>query len=92
MNKQELFELIKQKRSFLCVGLDSAIEKIPSHLLELDDPVFEFNKQIIDATIDFTVAYKPNLAFYESRGSAGIQSLEKTIEYLNKLSMLLQYI
>lgn len=83
MNKQELFELIKRKRSFLCVGLDSDIEKIPSHLLELDDPVFEFNKQIIDATINFTIAYKPNLAFYESRGSAGIQSLEKTITYLN---------
>ncbi len=84
MNKQELFELIKRKRSFLCVGLDSDIEKIPSHLLKTEDPVFEFNKQIIDATVEFTVAYKPNLAFYESRGSAGIRSLEKTIEYLNK--------
>ena len=84
MNRLELFELIKRKRSFLCVGLDSDIEKIPTHLLNYDDPVFEFNKQIIDATLDFTIAYKPNLAFYESRGSQGIQSLEKTIDYLNR--------
>ena len=83
MTRLEIFELIKQKRSFLCVGLDSDIEKIPTHLLELDDPVFAFNKQIIDATIDYTIAYKPNLAFYESRGSEGIQSLEKTIDYLD---------
>ena len=83
MNRQEIFELIKQKQSFLCVGLDSDIEKIPTHLLQLDDPVFEFNKRIIDATIDYTIAYKPNLAFYESRGSEGILSLEKTIDYLN---------
>lgn len=82
MNRQELFTLIKRKRSFLCVGLDSDIEKIPSHLLQFEDPVFEFNKQIIDATIEYTIAYKPNLAFYESRGSEGIKSLEKTIFYL----------
>lgn len=84
MTKKELFELIKQKKSFLCVGLDSDINKIPTHLLDKEDPVFEFNKAIIDATIDYTVAYKPNLAFYESRGSAGLISLEKTINYLNK--------
>ncbi len=83
MNKQSLFELIKQKKSFLCVGLDTDINKIPQHLLEEDDPIFEFNKAIIDATIDYTIAYKPNLAFYESRGSEGIRSLEKTIAYLS---------
>lgn len=84
MNKQELVQLIKSKKSFLCVGLDSDINKIPKHLFDKDDPVFEFNKAIIDATIDYTVAYKPNLAFYESRGSEGLISLEKTIDYLNK--------
>jgi len=83
MNKQELIQLIKTKKSFLCVGLDSDINKIPKHLLDKEDPVFEFNKAIIDATIDYTVAYKPNLAFYESRGSEGLISLEKTIDYLN---------
>jgi len=75
--------LIRRKRSFLCVGLDSEISKIPSHLLGMDDPIFEFNKQIIDATIDLAVAYKPNLAFYESEGMKGWISLEKTISYLN---------
>lgn len=84
MNKKELFQLIKRKRSFLCIGLDSDLEKIPAHLLDNEDPVFEFNKQIIEATLEFTVAYKPNLAFYESRGSEGIRSLEKTIAYLSK--------
>ncbi len=84
MNKKELFELIKRKKSFLCVGLDSDLAKIPTHLLDNEDPVFEFNKQIIEATIEFAVAYKPNLAFYESRGSVGIRSLEKTIAYLSK--------
>lgn len=84
MNKKELFQLIKRKRSFLCIGLDSDLEKIPAHLLDYEDPVFEFNKQIIEATLEFTVAYKPNLAFYESRGSEGIRSLEKTIAYLSK--------
>lgn len=83
MKKQELIDLIRRKKSFLCVGLDSDISKIPPHLLEEEDPVFAFNKQIIDATIDLTVAYKPNLAFYESRGLEGWRSLERTIKYLN---------
>lgn len=83
MNREELFALIQKKKSFLCVGLDSDIDKIPKHLLEKEDAVFEFNKQIIDATIDYTVAYKPNIAFYESRGVEGWKSLEKTINYLN---------
>ncbi len=84
MTKQELFEQIKKKKSFLCVGLDSDINKIPKHLLDNEDPVFEFNKQIIDATLPYTVAYKPNIAFYESRGAEGWKSLEKTINYLNE--------
>jgi len=83
MNKQELTGLIRKKRSFLCVGLDSDITKIPPHLLTDEDPVFAFNKAIIDATIDLAVAYKPNLAFYESRGIAGWHSLEKTVNYLH---------
>jgi orotidine-5'-phosphate decarboxylase len=82
MNRQQLFELIRQKQSFLCVGLDSDIRKIPAHLLGYDDPVFEFNKAVIDATIDFAVAYKPNLAFYESRGMKGMQSLVSTMDSL----------
>lgn len=82
MNKQQLFEQIQKKRSFLCVGLDSDIQKIPKHLLEKADPIFSFNKEIIGATAEFTVAYKPNLAFYESLGSEGLVSLEKTVEYL----------
>ncbi|OYT10582.1 MAG: orotidine-5'-phosphate decarboxylase [Bacteroidetes bacterium 4572_112] len=84
MTKQELFEQIKKKKSFLCVGLDSDINKIPKHLLDSEDPVFEFNKQIIDATLPYTVAYKPNIAFYESRGAEGWKSLEKTINYLKE--------
>lgn len=86
MNRKELIELIEKKQSFLCVGLDSEFEKLPKHLLKNEDPVFEFNKQIIDATIEYAVAYKPNLAFYESRGISGMRSLEKTIKYLNTLS------
>jgi orotidine-5'-phosphate decarboxylase len=82
MNKVNLFEQIQKKKSFLCVGLDSDINKIPKHLLELEDPVFEFNKQIIDATLPYTISYKPNIAFYESRGAEGWISLQKTIEYL----------
>lgn len=82
MNRSELFNLIKKKKSFLCVGLDSDLNKIPNHLLDSEDPVFEFNKQIIDATLPFAVAYKPNLAFYESRGIKGMVSLEKTMQYL----------
>lgn len=82
MTKQELFNQIIKKESFLCVGLDADLEKIPDHLLELDDPIFEFNKQIIDATKDYCVAYKPNLAFYESLGVKGWESLQKTLEYI----------
>ena len=82
MTKQELFNQIIKKESFLCVGLDADLEKIPDHLLGLDDPIFEFNKQIIDATKDYCVAYKPNLAFYESLGVKGWESLQKTMEYI----------
>lgn len=82
MNRSDLFKLIQKKNSFLCVGLDSDLNKIPKHLLNSDDPVFDFNKQIIDATLPFAVAYKPNLAFYESRGINGMVSLEKTMNYL----------
>jgi len=84
MNKQELHRLIIKKRSFLCVGLDTDLALIPQHLLKFSDPVFEFNKAIIDATIDIAVAYKPNLAFYESMGLRGWESLEKTMKYLGK--------
>jgi orotidine-5'-phosphate decarboxylase len=84
MNRKDLISKIKQKKSFLCVGLDTDIQKIPSHLLSLEDPVFEFNKQIIDATKDLCVAYKPNIAFYESMGSKGWESLEKTLDYIPK--------
>ncbi len=84
MNKQELIKQIKQKRSFLCVGLDSDIKKIPACLLGSEDPVFEFNKAIIDATAPYTVAYKPNLAFYEATGVKGWISLEKTVKYLKE--------
>ncbi|MDP2237584.1 MAG: orotidine-5'-phosphate decarboxylase [Bacteroidales bacterium] len=82
MNKTELFQQIIQKRSFLCVGLDSEMEKLPKHLLSEKDPVFSFNKAIIDATAQYAVAYKPNTAFYEVHGSKGWESLEKTIKYL----------
>ena len=78
MTRSELIHQIRTKRSFLCVGLDTDIDKIPRHLLCYDDPVFEFNKRIIEATADLCVAYKPNIAFYESRGIAGWQSLQKT--------------
>ena len=84
MNKAAIIEQIKTKRSVLCVGLDTDLEKIPQHLLKEDDPVFAFNKAIIDATAAFTVAYKPNIAFYESMGVKGWQSLEKTIQYLDE--------
>jgi orotidine-5'-phosphate decarboxylase len=83
MTRQELISIIRKKKSFLCVGLDSEIGKLPPHLLREEDPVFEFNKLIIDATIDFAVAYKPNLAFYESSGLKGWISLEKTLSYLH---------
>lgn len=84
MNRQQLFENIKQKKSFLCVGLDTDIKKIPSHLLNEEDPIFTFNKAIIDATAPYCIAYKPNLAFYESMGVKGWISFEKTIKYLNE--------
>ena len=82
MNKKQLSGLIRKKRSYLCVGLDTDITKIPAHLLETDDPIFEFNKAIIEATADLCVAYKPNLAFYEARGPQGWVSLQKTINYI----------
>ncbi len=82
MTSQELFENIKKKGSFLCVGLDTDINKIPRFLLETTDPIFAFNKEIIDATQEYAVAYKPNLAFYESMGVAGWNSLEKTVNYI----------
>ena len=82
MNKLQLISEIKSKRSFLCVGLDTDITKIPAHLKIVADPVFEFNKAIIDATKDFCVAYKPNIAFYESMGPSGWESLRKTLEYI----------
>jgi len=84
MNKRQLIDQIKQKQSFLCIGLDADITKIPKHLLKEEDPIFEFNKQIIDATKDVCVAYKPNTAFYESLGAKGWESLEKTIDYIPK--------
>ena len=84
MDYNQLFERIKTKKSFLCVGLDSDIAKIPPHLLDAEDPVFEFNKEIIDATAEVTIAYKPNIAFYESRGVEGWQSLEKTVTYIRQ--------
>ena len=82
MNRQELVKQIKEKRSFLCVGLDSDIKKLPACLQDSDDAIFEFNKAIIDATAPYTVAYKPNLAFYEAQGIKGWISFEKTVEYL----------
>ena len=82
MNKQQLFEQIKKKQSFLCVGLDTDINKIPQDLLAMDDPIFEFNKQIINKTAPYAVAYKPNTAFYEVYGAKGWQSLERTIQYI----------
>lgn len=84
MNKTELVGLIHKKQSFLCVGLDTDINLIPRHLLNHADPVFEFNKAIIDATHDIAIAYKPNLAFYESMGLKGWESLEKTMRYLEQ--------
>ena len=84
MNRSTLIDLIKTKRSFLCIGLDTDLLKIPNHLLQTEDPAFEFNKAIIDATIDLAVAYKPNLAFYECNGIKGWTSLTKTIQYINE--------
>ena len=84
MNKQELINQIKEKKSFLCIGLDTDSAKIPKHLLSFEDPVFEFNKRIIDETKDLCVAFKLNIAFYESQGINGWKSLMKTIDYIPK--------
>lgn len=84
MTTQQLVLQIHQKKSFLCIGLDVDLTKIPKHLLESEDPIFEFNKAIIDATHDLCVSYKPNTAFYEAYGLKGWQSLQKTINYLNE--------
>lgn len=84
MDRKQLTEQIFNKKSFLCVGLDTDIKKIPEHLLNLEDPIFEFNKAIIDATSDYCIAYKPNLAFYESLGVKGIMAFEKTVKYLKE--------
>ncbi len=82
MNQQELFEQIQKKRSFLCVGLDTDVLLIPEYLIHTSDPVFNFNREIVDATAKYAVAYKPNLAFYESLGAEGLESLEKTVNYV----------
>ncbi len=84
MNLKQLVEQIKIKKSFLCVGLDSDIDKIPAHLKESEHPVLEFNKAIVDATAKYTIAYKPNLAFYESRGLEGWSDLEFTVKYIRE--------
>ncbi|NCA75389.1 MAG: orotidine-5'-phosphate decarboxylase [Alphaproteobacteria bacterium] len=84
MERKALIDLIFSKKTFLCIGLDTDISKVPVHLLEHEDPVFEFNRQIIDATHDLVIAYKPNFAFYEAAGIKGLTSLTKTIQYLNK--------
>jgi len=83
MNKQELIDQIQQKKSFLCIGLDVDLAKIPAHLLSEEYPIFEFNKQIIDATHELAIAYKPNIAFYEAYGIKGWLALEKTIKHIN---------
>ena len=82
MTRSELIEQIKIKRSFLCVGLDTDLDKIPKHLLDCEDPIYEFNKAIIDATKDYCVAYKPNIAFYECLGPKGWETLKKTLDYI----------
>jgi len=83
MKKEDLLNQIKSKKSFLCIGLDTDIKKIPKFLLDSDDPIFNFNKKIIDATNKYCIAYKPNIAFYESQGLKGWEALEKTIDYIN---------
>ena len=83
MNRQEIISQIREKKTFLCVGLDTDIKKIPVHLLDEADPIFTFNKAIIDATAPYCMSYKPNLAFYESAGLKGMAAFEKTIQYLN---------
>ena len=84
MNRSELVSQIKTKRSFLCVGLDTDLKKVPQHILNEEDPIFAFNKAIIDATAHYCVSYKPNLAFYEAFGVKGLISFEKTIKYLKE--------
>ena len=84
MNRQQLIDNIRRKQTFLCVGLDTDIKKIPEHLLAEEDPIFAFNRAIIDATADLCVAYKPNLAFYECLGVKGWQALEKTVKYIRQ--------
>lgn len=84
MTREQLIENIRAKKSFLCVGLDTDIKKIPQHLLSADNPIFEFNKAIIDATARYCIAYKPNIAFYESLGVEGWTALEKTVKYIRK--------
>ena len=84
MTKDELHQQIQQKQSFLCVGLDADINRIPKHLLNAADPIYEFNKQIIEATQDLCIAYKPNIAFYEALGAKGWESLQKTLDYIPK--------
>ena len=84
MTRQELIDNIRRKQSFLCVGLDTDIEKLPQHLLSEADPIFAFNKAIIDATAPYCVAYKPNLAFYEAAGVKGLMAFEKTVKYLRQ--------
>ncbi|HTE32367.1 MAG TPA: orotidine-5'-phosphate decarboxylase [Chryseolinea sp.] len=84
MTRSQLFEQITRKNSYLCIGLDTDIQKIPTHLLAYADPVFEFNRRIIDATHKYCIAYKPNLAFYEALGPQGWESLQKTVEYIPK--------
>lgn len=84
MDRLQLFEQIKQKKSFLCVGLDTDIKRIPQHLLQEEDPIFAFNKAIIDATAAYCIAYKPNLAFYECNGVKGWLAFEKTVRYIRK--------
>jgi orotidine-5'-phosphate decarboxylase len=84
MTRAELINEIKTKKTFLCVGLDPDIDKLPKHLLEEDDPIFEFNRQIIDATAPYCVSFKPNTAFYEAYGLSGLTSLEKTIKYIKQ--------
>ncbi|MES2447525.1 MAG: orotidine-5'-phosphate decarboxylase [Bacteroidota bacterium] len=84
MNKEQLFEQIQKKKSFLCIGLDPVLDKLPKHLLKYNDPILEFNKQLIDATHDLCVAYKPNTAFYESRGVRGWQTLVNTWKHFPK--------
>ena len=87
MTQNELINLIQKKRSFLCIGLDTDLSKIPDHLLETEDPIFEFNKAIIDATNELAIAYKPNFAFYESMGVKGWNSLAKTEQYLRQFNL-----